>query len=459
MKRILPFIFFPVSAFAQNPVVPVLNALIPDVENDSDDAQRSMLLADYFGTEEVKDNAVRLTAEWTLINGSPGTTNFDFLLFRNSTPVTTTNFLGYVNRGDYQNMVVHRLVKNFVIQGGGFTFTDGATGPVYDIVPTQPAIVNEFGVSNTLATISMAKLGGDPDSATSQWFVSTGANSDNLDFQNGGFTVFGRVTKETFPNVMALNNGDVFVPYNINDSGGVFSSIPLVAGTTGATFTANRFFRFSSAVEIPVPAGQAGTDTDLTYSIVSQSGDGMVTASIVGGELVLDFMNPLSDGTDTIIVQAEDSVGNQVVDTFRVVSSEKIVSYEDWRESQFRGADLLDDAVSGPLADPNSDGVTNFSLYVLGLSATGVQNQKVSAPTLELEESNTVLKFEIAAGRNEVGFVLEESANLDDWEVVTGSTPTVLEGVERDLVSFSVAAAPVSKSKVYYRVRFNQVSP
>ena len=144
MKRILPFIFFPVSAFAQNPVVPVLNALIPDVENDSDDAQRSMLLADYFVTEEVKDNAVRLTAEWTLINGSPGTTNFDFLLFRNSTPVTTTNFLGYVNRGDCQNMVVHRLVKNFVIQGGGFTFTDGATGPVYDIVPTQPAIVNEL---------------------------------------------------------------------------------------------------------------------------------------------------------------------------------------------------------------------------------------------------------------------------------------------------------------------------
>jgi hypothetical protein len=183
-----------------------------------------------------------------------------------------------------------------------------------------------------------------------------------------------------------------------------------------------------------------------------------VTASIVGGELVLDFMNPLSDGTDTIVVQAEDSVGNQVVDTFRVESSERIVSYEDWREDQFSGADLLDDAVSGPLADPNSDGVTNFSLYVLGLSATGVQSQKVSAPTLELEESNTVLKFEIAAGRNEVGFVLEESTNLDDWEVVAGSTPTVEEGVERDLVSFSVAGTPLSKTKVYYRIRFNQVS-
>ena len=457
MKRILPFIFLPLCAFAQNSVVPVLNVLIPDVENDTDDDQRSVVLADHFGTEEIADNAVRLTAEWTLINGTPGTTNFDFLLFRNITPVTKTNFLGYVNRGDYENMVVHRLVRNFVIQGGGFTFIDGETSPVYESVPTQPKIVNEFGVSNTLATISMAKLGGDPDSATSQWFVSTSANSDNLDLQNGGFTVFGRVSKETFPNVMALNNGDVVVPYNI-DNGGVFSAVPLVSGTTGATFTANRFFRFSSVTEVPVSAGQAGTNTDLTYSIVSQSGDGMVTASIVDGELVLDFMTPLGNGTDTIVVQAEDSVGNQVVDTFQVVSVEKIVTYEDWRDGQFSGADLLDDAISGPLADPNSDGVTNFGLYVLGLPATGDQRQKVAAPTLNLDASNTVLTFDVAAGRNEVEFVLEESANLDDWNLVTGLTMTVQEGVERDLVSFSVAETPASKTSVFYRVRFNHGS-
>ena len=50
MKRILPFIFLPLCAFAQNSVVPVLNVLIPDVENDTDDDQRSVVLADHFGT-------------------------------------------------------------------------------------------------------------------------------------------------------------------------------------------------------------------------------------------------------------------------------------------------------------------------------------------------------------------------------------------------------------------------
>jgi len=73
-----------------------------------------------------------------------------------------------------------------VIQGGGFKITADATGsPTFGNVAKLDPIVNEFGVSNTLGTISMAKLGGDPDSATSEWFISTAANSDNLDFQNG----------------------------------------------------------------------------------------------------------------------------------------------------------------------------------------------------------------------------------------------------------------------------------
>ena len=208
-----------------------------------------------------------------------------------------------------------------------------------------------------------------------------------------------------------------------------------------------------------MPAGQAGTDTDLTYSIVSQSGDGMVTASIVAGELVLDFVSPLSNGTDTIVVQAEDSVGNQVVDTFQVVSAEKIVTYQGWRESQFDGADLLDDAISGPSADPNNDGITNFNLFVLGLSTSGDQSQKVAAPSLDLGAANSVLEIDVIAGLSGVEFILEESTDLDDWMTVAGVSATIQEGVERDVISFTVSETPATKSNVFYRVRFNQVTP
>jgi len=443
----------PMSALAQNPVVPVLDALIPDKEKVDDETQWRVVLADHFGTEEINDNAVRFTAEWNYLDGAPGMTHFDFLLFRDRTPVTTTNFLGYVNRGDYLNMVIHRWVRDFVLQGGGFTITEGAERPVSGKVPTQAPIVNEFGVSNTLATVSMAKLGGDPDSATSQWFVSTGANSDNLDFQNGGFTVFGRISQETFSNVMDLNDGVEFAPFNL---GGAFSGTPLVTGTTDENFTADRFFRFLSTVEIPLPAGQAGVDTALTYRIVSEVGDGSVSGSIVDGEFVVDFLESQISGRRTFVIQAEDSVGNQVVDTFTV---EDFASYEEWRRDQYRGADFLDEEISGPLADPNADGVTNFALYVSGLPATGDQSQKVKAPTVTIVGSNTQLKFEVAIGLRGVGFILEQSSDLENWSDVVGATETREKLDDRDSLKFTVPGTPASNSKVFYRVRFTQTTP
>ena len=105
-------------------------------------------------------------------------------------PVHVANFLTYVNDGDYNNSFFHRSLNGFVLQGGGFKFVD----QTFDNVPTDPPIINEFLLSNVRGTVAMAKVGGDPDSATSQWFINLGDNSDNLDTQNGGFTVFAEVT-------------------------------------------------------------------------------------------------------------------------------------------------------------------------------------------------------------------------------------------------------------------------
>ena len=113
--------------------------------------------------------------------------------------VTTDNFLNYVRSGRYDGTFFHRLASGFVLQGGGFSLKDplptGSTVPKFDSVATDPAIVNEFSTSrsNIARTVSMAKLGGNPDSATSQFFFNLADNSSNLDNQNGGFTVFGRV--------------------------------------------------------------------------------------------------------------------------------------------------------------------------------------------------------------------------------------------------------------------------
>lgn len=103
-------------------------------------------------------------------------------------PGTVKNFLDYVESGFYDGVIFHRVIPGFMIQGGGFT------AEMVEKTKGAP-IKNEFKESNVRGTIAMAKLGGNPDSATCQFFINLRDNSSNLDNQNGGFTVFGKVTE------------------------------------------------------------------------------------------------------------------------------------------------------------------------------------------------------------------------------------------------------------------------
>lgn len=126
----------------------------------------------------------------TIVRISTGIGDFSMELLDDMAPSTVQNFLNYVNRNDYNGTYIHRAVDNFVVQGGGFRFRP-FEGPID--VPSDPPIQNEFGVSNTRGTVAMAKIDGDPNSATNQWFVNVADNSASLDTSNGGFTVFATV--------------------------------------------------------------------------------------------------------------------------------------------------------------------------------------------------------------------------------------------------------------------------
>ena len=114
-------------------------------------------------------------------------------LNRDKAPLTVDNFIKYVKQDFYAGTVFHRVIKGFMIQGGGFT-TD------LDRKDTLPPVQNEAfnGLKNNRGTIAMARTNM-PHSATSQFFINTVDNSflnhTGRNMRGWGYAVFGKVTK------------------------------------------------------------------------------------------------------------------------------------------------------------------------------------------------------------------------------------------------------------------------
>jgi len=119
--------------------------------------------------------------------------NFEVTLYPDKAPITVKNFLSLVEDKHYNGTIFHRVIKNFMIQGGGLNTSMDKIGGV---IPIKNEADN--GLSNLKGTIAMARTG-KPHSATDQFFINT---KDNFDLDHSsktmrgwGYTVFGKVTK------------------------------------------------------------------------------------------------------------------------------------------------------------------------------------------------------------------------------------------------------------------------
>ena len=128
----------------------------------------------------------KMSGEIVVMETSLG--NFEIELNREKAPISVENFLGYVNEGYYDGLIFHRVIKGFMVQGGGFDESMNQK-------ETKAAIKNEAdnGLKNGKYTIAMARTAV-VDSATSQFFVNT---ADNTFLDHGtrdfGYAVFGKV--------------------------------------------------------------------------------------------------------------------------------------------------------------------------------------------------------------------------------------------------------------------------
>jgi len=132
--------------------------------------------------------------------------SFKIELDEKNAPITTKNFLDYVNSGFFNGTIFHRVINGFMIQGGGFT-------PDMEQKDTKPPIANESnnGLKNDAYTVAMARTSV-PDSATSQFFINV-ANNDFLNYpaQDGfGYCVFGKVTEgmDTIDKIQNMATGN-----------------------------------------------------------------------------------------------------------------------------------------------------------------------------------------------------------------------------------------------------------
>ena len=211
---------------------------------------------------------------------------FDVRIFDQATPITAQNIINYADDGDYVDSFIHRSVPGFVIQGGGFIF-DPNNNVVS--VPTDPPIMNEPGITNLRGTISMAKLGGDPDSATSQWFFSLANNSENLDNQNGGFTVFGIVLGDGMQVI------DDIASLQIVNAGGAFNTLP-VQNLSGSSIGRENLIIINSVTVSSNPAGDFNRDGTAGSADLSIWEDHYNRLDIIEGDLDNDFHISTSDG-------------------------------------------------------------------------------------------------------------------------------------------------------------------
>lgn len=268
---------------------PTVATALDDVNVSAGSADVAVALPGHFADADVTGPIYQFTS-------SHG--NFYVHMLADRAPATVANFSAYADADLYDGTFIHRMMPGFVAQGGGYTFPNNALVSVPDFDP----VVNEPGVSNIRGTVAMAKIGGDPDSATNEFFFSLADNSANLDYQNGGFTVFGEVLTD------GMDVLDTMAALPIWNAGGAFENLPLDNFDNTGPIAYENLVAFHDISQV----------SPFAYEVVGNTNPNLVTPTVnAQNELVLDFAEG-NFGEAELTVRATDIEGNAVETTMTV---------------------------------------------------------------------------------------------------------------------------------------------
>jgi len=132
-------------------------------------------------------------------------------LYPSKAPISVKNFLNYVDEGFYEGTVFHRVMLDFMIQGGGFNENGNQKKTKSPI-----KLESDNGLKNEIGTIAMARTN-QPNSATSQFFINTADNDFlNYGYRDEGYAVFGKVI-EGYDVVEEIENSDTTIKFGMSD--------------------------------------------------------------------------------------------------------------------------------------------------------------------------------------------------------------------------------------------------
>lgn len=373
------------------------------------------------------------------VNGEPVRGRIPVELRSDAAPGTVANFLNYANDGDYDNAIFHRLVSGFVLQGGGFSTTtpNFTSAAQLSNIPTDPPIQNEFQISNAPLTIAMAKLGGDPNSATNQWFFNLVDNSSNLDNQNGGFTVFGVALDSSILNsvtgLTTTNEGGAFTDLPLGQS----SQLALIESISGNGMVSGVKFEDLDGDGVR-DAGEPGLDNFTIYAdangndqldageiSTTTAGDGSYVLHLPGGQQHTirevqrsGFAQTLP--ADEYVVDLE--VGGEVID-------------RDFGNTQLVSVTSIDLVAASDSGSSDSDDLTNFNNSSSALAPSFQIVGAAANETVRVRIDGAVVAEQTLASD---GIVTLDGTNTISDGQHTVSVVKLVNGVESDAVSMTL---------------------
>ncbi len=356
-----------------------------------------------------------------------------------TTPITAENFIKYVSDGSYNQTLIHRLVSDFVIQGGGYTWPtipSNESGGYPLKVKSKGEIINEPINSNLMGTIAMAKVSGQPNSATSEWFVNLSDNL-NLDSQNEGFSVFGHLLGDTIENPLLLNNQTI---YNVNysDISLNLPQLPLF-NIQGNALNSDNYFAINTITTISERPSEIENIFNVIVTATDSNGNKsnqyvIVNVKDIQGEVLngLERQDTLKGGLGNDIFQGNG--GNDTIDggadydiatysgnfsDYAFSIAKKIVTVTDNRSSTNDGIDQLSNIEKLTFADKNA---LVTSKEIKAIHSLGFQSLKVYA-----DKSDTYKFYDLGNDKYGVG-------TSDGIDELTGASILKFEDKEMNLV-------------------------